>query len=426
MSHLSHYCLCLLAATVTVACLLIPCVDAQKNCLHDGMPPKTVRSDLYRGQQSFTAAMLKAINKATPNENIFFSPYSTYHALLLAYFGAHNHTEQELVQALNLQWAENKGHVHGGYNLEKKSRISRSKKMPLQFASADKIYFDNQIKLTDCMLEILVDELESVSFRENAEECRVNINGWIANITQNEIPEMLSAGDVTSDTQMVLANAAYFKGQWASQFDPKDSKQEIFYTAKEKHSFTQMMHKRGTYNLAVDERLKAQILEMPYLTSNEDNKESDISMVIMLPSSFQLDEILEKLTPDTLDLALREGMAREVDVTLPVFEFEQNIELVPILRQMGINSIFDHGADFSDFSVTNNIMFGDAKHVAKIKVDEEGSTAAAATVLFSFRSARPIEPVSFECNRPFLFLIYDHSAKAILFAGIYRDPMTQK
>lgn len=93
---------------------------------------------------------------------------------------------------------------------------------------------------------------------------------------------------------------------------------------------------------------------------------------------------------------------------------------------MGINSIFDQSADLSGFSVESNLVFGDAKHVAKIKIDEEGSTAAAATVLFSFRSARPVEPTKFECNHPFMFLIYDHTAKAILFTGIYRDPKTQK
>lgn len=93
---------------------------------------------------------------------------------------------------------------------------------------------------------------------------------------------------------------------------------------------------------------------------------------------------------------------------------------------MGINSIFNQDADFSGFSRESQITFADAKHVAKIEVDEEGSTAAAATVLFSFRSARPLEPTKIECNHPFLFLIYDRIAKAVLFTGIYRDPMTQK
>ena len=95
---------------------------------------------------------------------------------------------------------------------------------------------------------------------------------------------------------------------------------------------------------------------------------------------------------------------------------------------MGLQSVFKSNvADFSGFSAaSSSLKLDDAKHVAKIKVDEEGSTAAAATVLFSFRSARPFEPTKFECNHPFLFLIYDQVPKAILFTGIYRDPKTQK
>lgn len=100
--------------------------------------------------------------------------------------------------------------------------------------------------------------------------------------------------------------------------------------------------------------------------------------------------------------------------------------LFQILQKLGIKSLFDQTADLTGFSAESKLTLNDAKHVAKIKVDEEGSTAAAATVLFSFRSARPVEPTKFECNHPFLFLIYDHTSKAILFTGIYRDPKTQK
>lgn len=89
---------------------------------------------------------------------------------------------------------------------------------------------------------------------------------------------------------------------------------------------------------------------------------------------------------------------------------------------MGLGPILDSDADFSGFSDTAKISFNDAIHKAKIEVDENGSKAAAATVIFSFRSSRPIEPVVFHANHPFLYMIYDHKTRAILFAGIYRGP----
>ncbi|TDG47992.1 hypothetical protein AWZ03_005610 [Drosophila navojoa] len=389
----------------------------------------SLRSDLYRGQQEFSVAMLDAIRKATPNENVFFSPYSTYHALLLAYFGATGESEKELANVLRLNWAPNKEAVRSAYRTEKKLREVRTKQMPLEFASADRLYFDEHIKLADCLDSRLHDEIVQLNIKDNVEETRQQINSWIANVTHDQIKDMIASGDIDSQTQLVLANAAYFKGQWSSRFNADKTQQMPFYTSSEKYSFVPMMKQKGNFLLHPDERLGAHVLQLPYKTSmKEDDENSDISMVIILPAfnNDALEQVLSKLNADTLDASLREASMREIEVSLPKFEFEQRLELLPILGQLGVKQIFGSTASFNDFSTEQQLSFGDAKHMAKIKVDEEGSTAAAATVLVSFRSARPVEPTKFECNHPFVFLIYDHKSSAVLFTGIYRDPKTMK
>ncbi|XP_060646232.1 serine protease inhibitor 88Ea-like [Drosophila nasuta] len=387
------------------------------------------RPNLYRGQQEFTVAMLDAIRKATPNENVFFSPYSTYHALLLAYFGATGETEKELANALRLNWAQSKETVRSAYRLEKQDRALRAKSMPLEFSSADRLYFDEGVRLASCLDARLHDEIVQLNIKDNAEATRQQINNWIANVTHNEIKDMLSSGDIDSRTQLVLANAAYFKGQWSSRFSAENTAQMPFHTSAEKVSFVPMMKQKGIFLMNPDERLGAHVLQLPYRTSfNKDSEDSDISMVIVLPpfSNDAVEQVLQKLSAENLEASLNEASPREIEVSLPKFEFEQRLELVPILRTMGVTQIFDKDASFNDFSTEQGINFGDAKHLAKIKVDEEGSTASAATVLVSFRSARPIEPTKFECNHPFVFLIYDRKSSAILFTGIYRDPKTMK
>lgn len=89
---------------------------------------------------------------------------------------------------------------------------------------------------------------------------------------------------------------------------------------------------------------------------------------------------------------------------------------------MGVGNLFEASANLKGFSETTDLKLGDAVHKAKIEINEEGSTAAAATVLFSFRSSRPLEPSEFHCNHPFMFLIHDQKSKEILFAGVYRGP----
>lgn len=89
---------------------------------------------------------------------------------------------------------------------------------------------------------------------------------------------------------------------------------------------------------------------------------------------------------------------------------------------MGLNELFLPSANLTGFSSDTNLNLGEAVHKAKIEVNEEGSTAAAATVLISFRSARPLEPAQFFCDHPFMFFIYSRKSKAILFNGVYRGP----
>lgn len=91
-----------------VICLLLTCIFAKRslqNCLtpNDHRPPNpNGAKGLYTGQQEFSLDMLQAINKLNPDENLFFSPYSTYHALLIAYFMSGNTTEQYLRKTLKL------------------------------------------------------------------------------------------------------------------------------------------------------------------------------------------------------------------------------------------------------------------------------------------------------------------------------------
>lgn len=107
------------------------------------------RQNLYQGQQAFTIDLLKEINETSSDKNIFFSPYSTYHALLLAYFGAKGETEKELRNVLRLNWAYDKFDVKQGYTLEK----SKQKKSydnpdaPVVFRSADKIFIAKEAEL---------------------------------------------------------------------------------------------------------------------------------------------------------------------------------------------------------------------------------------------------------------------------------------
>lgn len=123
---------------------------------------------------------------------------------------------------------------------------------------------------------------------------------------------------------------------------------------------------------------------------------------------------------------LDDGMpTREVEVSLPRFEIERELQLNQLLHALGAGELLTPGAaDLRGFVAEGEgtLHLGDAVHRARIEVTEEGTTASAATAIFTFRSSRPTEPAIFNANHPFVYLIYDKRDRTILFTGVFRSP----
>lgn len=98
------------------------------------------------------------------------------------------------------------------------------------------------------MLMFFGNQLEETDFRTNSEEVRNRINNWVSNMTKNHIRDLLPPDSITEDTDLVLANAVYFKGLWAQRFDPKNSKRDIFYFSGTQSSRITFMRQKGNFN----------------------------------------------------------------------------------------------------------------------------------------------------------------------------------
>jgi serine protease inhibitor len=290
---------------------------------------------LYKGQTIFTLKFLEAANHATPNENLFFSPHSLYQILLIMYFGAHNATEQTLRKGLELHWTDNKNDIASAYKTEKllrSQRFAAESGNMVKFSSVDKLFFGNQIDVSKCMTDFFTEEIEKLDFFHKPDESRVVINNWVANNTNDEIKDILIPGSITHNTKVAVANAAYFKGTWVSKFKEAETKQELFYSTPENIKFVDMMHVKGSFSHAANEKLACHILELPYKTKEEadstDYEDSDISMFIMLPSvQTGLEDVLSRMTDDILADVVQDGMHKQVDVKLPKFTIEKTLQL---------------------------------------------------------------------------------------------------
>ncbi|XP_014294378.1 serine protease inhibitor 88Ea [Halyomorpha halys] len=375
---------------------------------------------LYKGQQLFSLNMLNIANNVTPSENILFSPFSVYNALILAYFTANNHTEQVLKKALYIPPSQSKDSTMKAYALQKRLRAPNNGSSEFELLSANRLFVSNKLTVRQCMLDLFKEEIVNTDFAGDPKAALKMINDWVAEKTKDQIKNLLSPEQVNEATQLVLANAAYFKGWWKSKFQPESTSKELFYISNSQNAFVMMMKQKSTFNHLVSEKLNAHVLELPY-------KGDEISLIILLPpfaSPNGVTNILRRLKthPDLNKMINEEMMQRPVEVSIPKFSIEQELQLLPILNSMDIGELFTSSADLSGLTGHPELKLDDIVHKAKITLDEEGTTASAATAIFNFRSSRPLDPAKFICNHPFVYILFDKKTSTLLFTGIYYKP----
>lgn len=121
----------------------------------------------------------------------------------------------------------------------------------------------------------------------------------------------------------------------------------------------------------------------------------------------------------TIDSANMEHFSR---FALPKFLMESREELITVLVELGITDVFSPTrAQFTGLSSGRSSLYvGDVFQIAKIDVDEEGTTAAAVTeVTVEFLSAPMYNEKELIFNQPFLYSIVDTETNLPLFIGTF-------
>ncbi|KAF3703370.1 Leukocyte elastase inhibitor A Serine protease inhibitor EIA Serpin B1a [Channa argus] len=313
-------------------------------------------------------------------------------------------------------------HVHFGQLL---NRFNKSD-APYSLSVASRLYGDKSYQFVEEFLakckKHYKAELESVDFKTNTEQARVNINGWVEKQTQGKIKDMLAQGMLDSMARLVLVNAIYFKGKWNKQFNEESTVDGQFRINKNDSKPVKMMCQTSKFPLASIPDVACQILEMPY-------KGQDLSMIIFLPDEIEDDTTgLEKLEKELTYEKFVEWTDpakmhhTEVEVKLPRFKMEAKYDLNEVLKSMGMVDVFDDSkSDFSGMSSTNDLVLSKVIHKAFVEVNEEGTEAAAATAV-AITACALIIPATFIADHPFLFFIRHNPTNSVLFAGRYCCP----
>lgn len=365
------------------------------------------------GNSRFALNLFSGLKHQDANQVL--SPFSVYSSLAMVYAGARGNTEAQIAQTLQIQTNQLSFHSGMAALLTSLTDLS-SNDVDLNIATglwAQSGYQPRAEFLQLCRNNYRGD-VDFVDFQAAGEPARERINAWIDRRTKGKIKDLFSPGAVSAGTRLVIANAIYFNGKWASRFDKSKTRPSPFWVTPQKAAQVPMMSQKSTFPYLMDGDTQA--LELPY-------RGEAISMLVLLPKDRDgMPKLEAELNLENLTKWISLLRPADVDLLLPKFKIGSRVSLGQPLAGMGVRDAFDEvRADFTGITTQRPLFINLVEHAAVVEVDEEGTVAAAATG-FSFACSQRPAPATFHADHPFIFLILHKPTRTPLFIGKVANP----
>lgn len=420
-----------LVKLLSVACILAQCSGPTRP---DTPEPTRLPTELTAAERQLVTSanefgfeLFNRVTAATPaDSNVFISPLSAAYALAMAYNGAAGDTRDGIAATLAFgdQTAEQINESFAGLTdvltnadpsvtttIANAVWYATRRTLVPEFGDICRTYFDAKVAGLDFAQAWAAD----------------TINSWVYENTHGKIEKIVDP-PLPSGLVYMLANAVYFKASWTYPFDPEDTRTDTFYTADGSRVNADFMYLNSekyqhenwqpdpdfTYLIKRDEFAA---FSMPY-------GDRWFRMTVFLPdTSISVEQFISQFTVEEWNLWRPEFRADRFEARFPKFKFEYEVALDDILPAMGMEIAFQPGAaDFSNMIEGGGVWIDTVIHKTFVQVDEEGTEAAAVTVIGGLDSLPPF----IKCNRPFAFVIWEKESGAIIFAGKLARPVWEE
>jgi serpin B len=349
--------------------------------------------------------------------NLTVCPFGLYSALCLLKEGASGEVEREIAHVLHAAQSADelrtsvRGlsnrltaiHLLPGYELVVRNRAWCEESVPVP-----------QV-FTDALRDHYQAEVIGVPFFQRPNDAAKSINAWLTAATNGRINEIITTSQIAENRlDFAVTNAVLFSGRWADVFDPKNSAKAPFHLAGK--TFDVMMMHRERETCLYGDVDGVQLLERPY-------RGGLLSAVVLLPraSAGALEGLETSLSVEKFKQWQQKMSSSRVNIELPRFEIQSDFRFEEPLKSLGMPRAFSPTADFSKLGRWDwKLTF--VRQKALIKLNEEGTQAAAATLGGGMFGGPRNEPYLFRADRPFLILIQEKSTGLILFLARITAP----
>ncbi len=392
-------------AIIPFALILCSCKLCDNNI--EKIPPRELsvaEQKLVSADNVFGLKLFKALHDAKPESNLFISPLSVSMALGMTLNGANGDTYEAMKNTLELH-----GLSETEINESYRDLIDLLTNLDEEviFNIANSIWYRQEFAVEQSFIDVNKEyfdaEVQGLDF-SNPSSLNI-INDWVNDKTNGLIKKILEE-QIPDYMVMYLINAIYFKGVWTNEFDKKNTKTEPFYNYNNTASNISLMHQEEDFLYAENDQFQA--VDLMY-------GDSLFSMTILLPKeNIDINNLASTITNNLIP---NNFIGTELNLYLPKFELEWKSSLNDVLKAMGMEIAFNTAlADFTRINSGGNLFIDEVLHKTFIKVDEEGTEAAAVTSVGIGLTAMP-EIVEFRVDRPFIFLIKENHSGTILFVG---------
>ncbi|NWR44328.1 A1AT protein, partial [Regulus satrapa] len=363
----------------------------------------------------FAFNLYKQIRDESGNENIFFSPLSISTAFTMLTLGARSNTLRELYKGLafNLTQIEEQ-EIHEGF--QRILQLLNDPHREVQLNIGNALFADSQAELLQNFLDGVTDfyyaEAVSSNF-QNPPEAIKEINKYVETKTHGKIVDLVEGLD--PGTVMLLINYIFFRGSWEQPFNSLSTIDDDFFLDANNSVKVKMMHQKKNFNVHRDEKLSCWVVEIPY--------KGNVTSLFVLPDEGTMKQVEDALLKETVSNWLRSLEKREIYLDLPRFSVSGSYDVKRLFKKMGVTEVFSDQADLSGVATNLPLKVSKAIHKATVDVRENGTEAAAATLIGITLSSLQIPPpphITF--NRPFVIMIIDKTTDGLLFLGKIVNP----
>jgi len=327
----------------------------------------------------FQLKIFQEINKSNIGKNLMISPLSIYHILSLTTNGAQNQTLEEMVKTLG---HENKDEMN---NENKLVSSSVGKLQSIEMANAVFTKFKPEDQFTS-MIKVYKSTIDILKDVEQ-------VNKWCSDATHNKIQNILDK--LTPNDLMVLINAIYFKGIWKKTFDKNKTYQNNFNNFNKTPIMKDFMNITDNFDYFENDNIQS--ISLNYTKDN-------LKALIILPRNDDINTYINNFSSENYIDIIKNLNNQKVNLSLPKFEINFSARLEQNFINLGMVLPFSDSADFSGMTREHKLKIGRIIHKTFIKVDEEGTEAAAATVVVMTKRCF-IPTLAMNVDHPFLFII---------------------